>query len=826
MRTCIKILAFLLLMILSGNSAFARIINVGVATDGLTENTEALLSAIDEEIKKLIPETDQVILAKDNVLHGGWQIDRIEQSIDTLMKANEVDAILAIGPVTSQLQALKSKNALVAKDGHSKPAIAAHIINASMQNFNKVDGSSGVENLAFIDLNIDLGRHIERFQEIRNFKTLHLVISPYLMKGIPCLAEYLESQARERDVQLVVVPAVSNLSEVTAGLAGAEAVYLAPTLDMPIEQQRQLIGKINALKLPSMAMIGRAPVESGVLCSIAMEIDTQKLARRIALNFQRLLMGDNPSVFQVDFSHTERLTINMQTAREIGVYPTWEQMTDAVLINEEPDNIERKLSMTEVIETALLRNLQLIAKDQELAAGEQAVNRARSNLKPKLSAFGRQTMLDKDRAESIMTSGEHTTQLGADLLFVLYSEQARANIDIQKLFQSARREEERALMLDVIRDSAIAYLNVLKTRTLHNIQRDNLEVTRANLEIARFREQVGTSGPAEVYRWEIQMAGARQAVVDSSALRKKAEMALNQILNASQEEEFTTADCDIFSQVFFLDYARVAPFIDNQLGYKVFRDFLVADTYAFSPELQQIGRGIEAMERSRRSAKNRYNHPVVALQGNFSRTLRESGVGDTKPAMPAPFNSVFSFPDKNDWHVALNISLPIFEGGDRKAAVKEAEATVKKLEAERSFLMQRLELNTRTSLEDARASFSSIGLSQTRAGFAAKTLDLVQSAYSRGAVNILDLIDAQNAFLVAKEASANAVFSFLSDFVRVCRAVGTFDFILNPQSNSHWYERLTSFYSNTGASMGLDRRLPKKVSDETASSTEKILFED
>ncbi|MDD3148144.1 MAG: TolC family protein, partial [Candidatus Riflebacteria bacterium] len=761
---------------------------------------------------------DEVQFEPELVKHGSWKIVNIQNSLDSLLKNTDVDAILAVGPLASQLASTRGS--------YARPVIAAHVINASMQGLKKEDGTSGVDNLAFIDLGIDLGRHIERFQEIKDFKTLHLVIHPCLIEGIPLLAEHLENQARERGVKLFVVPATSNLSEVASHLVAAEAVYLAPAMDITSEQQRQLIGKINALKLPSMAMIGRAPVESGVLCSIAMEIDTQKLARRIALNFQRLLMGDNPSIFQVDFSHSERLTINMQTAREIGVFPTWEQMTDAVLINEEPDNVERKLSISEVIETALLRNLQLIAKKQELAAGEQAVNRARSNLRPKLSAFGRQTVLDKDRAESIMTSGEYTTQLGADLLFVLYSEQARAGIDIQKLFQNARREEERALMLDVIRDAAIAYLNVLKTRTLQNIQRDNLEVTRANLEIARFREQVGTSGPAEVYRWEIQMAGARQAVIDASAMRKKAEMAMNQILNAGQEEDFTTTDCDIFSQVFFLDHTRVAPYIDNQMGYKVFRDFLVADTYAFSPEIQQIGRGIEAMERSHRSARSRFNHPVVALQGNFSRTLRETGIGDVKPAMPAPFNSVFSYPDKNDWHVALNISLPLFEGGDRKAAVKEAEATIKKLEAERGFLMQRLELNTRASLEDARASFSSIGLAQTRAGYAEKTLSLVQSAYSRGAVNILDLIDAQNAFLVAKEASTNAVFSFLSDFVKVCRAVGTFDFILNPESNDHWYDRLEAFYLNAGASQGFKRRAAKKLAIESAAEKEKVLFED
>ncbi len=817
MKSTLKTLLILLILSLMTQIAMARSLKVGVIADGLTDNTRALLSAVDEEIKKLIPETDQVIFAEGDVKDGAWQIETIKGTVESLMRSPDLDAVLAVGAVSSQVVAGMKKPA--------KPSIAAHIINAAMQGLDKKDGTSGSENLAYIDLGIDLGRHIERFQEIRNFKTLHLVVSPCLMQGVPGLAEHLAGQASARGVKLVVVPAVPNLSEVAASLNGAEAVYLAPNLDLAPEQQRQLIGKINALKLPSMAMIGRAQVENGVLCSIAMDIDTQKLARRIALNFQRLLMGDNPSDYQVDFSHTERLTINMQTAREIGVFPTWEQMTDAVLINEEPDNVERKLSITGVIETALMRNLQLIAKKQDLAAGEQTVKRARSAVEPKLSVFTRQALLDDDRAESMFTPAKHSTLLGADLLFVLYSEQARANIDIQKLFQNARREEERSLMLDIIRDAALAYLNVLKTRTLQNIQRDNLEVTRANLEIARFREQVGNSGPAEVYRWEIQMAGSRQAVIEASSMRRKAELALNQILNASQEEEFSTADGDIFAQVFFLDYKRIAPYIDNQLGYKVFRDFLVADTFAFSPEIQQIGRGIEAMERSKKSARHRNGHPVVALQGNFSRTVRESGIGADKPNMPAPFNSVFSFPDKNDWSVALNVSLPIFEGGDREAAIKEADARVKKLKVDREYLMQRLELNTRASLEDARASFSSIGLSQTRAEFAAKTLDLVQSAYSRGAVNILDLIDAQNASLVAREASANAVFSFLSDFVKVCRAVGTFDSVLNPESNNQWYERLAAFYASGNQPVASERRQPEKKPIGTASEAQ-VLYED
>jgi outer membrane protein TolC len=142
------------------------------------------------------------------------------------------------------------------------------------------------------------------------------------------------------------------------------------------------------------------------------------------------------------------------------------------------------------------------------------------------------------------------------------------------------------------------------------------------------------------------------------------------------------------------------------------------------------------------------------------------------------------------------VSIPLYEGGDRKAAIKEAESNIKKLEADKLHLMRKLELNTRASLEDARASFSSIKLSKTRSEYAAKVLQMVQNAYSQGLISILDLIDAQNAALIANEASANAIFSFLSDFVKVSRAVGTFEFILDQKSNECWYERLEQFYQN------------------------------
>lgn len=811
-------LLVVVVLILCSSQVFAQPLRFGIVMDGSNQSLEDLIAEIDSEVKSLVAEHEQITFSPSQIKNGAWNTAKINQAIDELMTDSSVDAVLALGAVSSHLLATRKEL--------PKPAFAAHVINSKMQELEYSENSSGKKNLNYIDLEIDMGHHIDRFLEVYAFQQLHLVISPYMLEGIPQLESFLKNSANKRNIELVTVKASQNVVETARALDNAQAIYFSTLINLPSTAYRNLVTRINENKIPTMSMIGRKRVEEGIFIGISMDIDTKKLARRLALNIQRLTMGDDPAHFTVSFTHPERLTFNMETARQIGIFPTWAQMTDAVLINQEPTH-ERLLTISEVIQTALVRSLQLAAKRQELEAGTQNIERARSNLRPKLSIFGRQGMMDTDRAQSLMSPAKHTTQIGADLLYVLHSEQAKANIDIRKIMQAARQEEERALVLDIINDAAIAYLNVLKTKTMQTIQSDNLELTRANLEIAKFREQVGRSGPAEVYRWEIQMAGAKQAVIEASAMRKKSELALNQILNASQEEEFTTAECDIFSQAFFLDYLQVAPYIDNQKSFKVFRDFLVADTFAFSPEIQQVGMAIKAQERLQLSSRRKFREPEVALQGNVSRTVRESGAGANPATVPPPFSAMLSQPDKVDWYVGVNMSLNLHDGGDRTAALREVSAEIEKLRYDREFLMQRLELNTRASLEDARSSFSSISLAQSRADYAEKALDLVQSAYSRGAVNILDLIDSQNAALVAREASTNSIFNFLSDFVKVCRAVGTFDFIISHEYNMHWYERLNSFFKHQGDELITERRRrEQRMPDFQISPRKEILYQE
>jgi len=151
-----------------------------------------------------------------------------------------------------------------------------------------------------------------------------------------------------------------------------------------------------------------------------------------------------------------------------------------------------------------------------------------------------------------------------------------------------------------------------------------------------------------------------------------------------------------------------------------------------------------------------------------------------------------------DWSVGINVSLPLFEGGARSARVSGSRLSLRQLLTQRDAARERIEQRIRIALHDISASYPSIQLSKDAATAAKKNLDLVTDAYSRGAVSILDLLDAQNAALVAEEGATNAVFDFLIDLMNLQRSACGFDFFLDEHELDSWLARLSVFIANHG----------------------------
>ena len=96
------------------------------------------------------------------------------------------------------------------------------------------------------------------------------------------------------------------------------------------------------------------------------------------------------------------------------------------------------------------------------------------------------------------------------------------------------------------------------------------------------------------------------------------------------------------------------------------------------------------------------------------------------------------------------------------------------------------------------ASWADIQQARAAAEAARKNLELVLDGYARGAVSIITLLDAQEAALKADEAAAGAVYAFLTDLMKVERAIGQFYFFRTPEERQAFLKRLDDFYRAAG----------------------------
>jgi outer membrane protein TolC len=763
------------------------------------KGTEREFDMIRQEILALVSRDFDARFPDDKQLYGGWHVAGIDSALDQLLSDPEIDLVLAMGVI--------STNDLAHRSELPKPVIGCLGIDIALQGLPFDGESSGLKNLNYVTLPTSVIMDLRRFHELLRFSKIHIVHHALISDLLPTIEKYVQEGVRDLGVEIVPIPAVSSAQEILDALPGdTEAVYVTPLPRMTVTEVDRLIAGLSERRIPGLSLIGRQAVERGLLASLAPETSFDILARRVALNAQRILRGEDAGTLPVILDSSEKLTINMETARQIGWSPNWFVLTEATLLNEEISGIERRLSLAAAVNEAIAANLDLKATDRGVAAGEQDVKEARSALLPQLDLSALGLRIDQDRAEaSFGSQPERTVSGSATLQQLLYSDAALGNVRIQSRLQEARVFDRERVMLDVALEAAESFLGVLRAQTLLDIQKENARLTESNLEIARRRQTIGVSGPAEVYRWESQLANNRREVNAADQRLRAARAALNRVLHRPLEEPFLVEEPDLDDPSLRTGRGRLLPYVDNPRSFGVFRDFAVKEGLAASPELKSLDEAIAAKERELLVARRSFWSPDIALFGDITRQLSESGAGTEGLELKLQSDTPpISFPeaDDTDWSAGVTFSLPLYTGGERAARLRRARQELAQLRLERESAAEAIELRIRLSMYDVATSSPAIEWNRDAAEAARKNLELVTDVYSQGLASIIDLLDAQNSALVADQLAANAEYDFLTDLMRSQRTLNNFDFFLSSEEREAWFDRLEAFFEEAEGRSG------------------------
>ena len=785
-----KVLLFTLLL---ANPLWAQLpeVRIGVIVDGPWERNQEIAELYQNEILSLTHGEYDVQFSQAFYVEGDWTETGIRAGLDRLLNDPTVDIVLAMGVIVGDMASRYSDL--------PKPVIAPFIIDAAVQGLPRQGGASGVTNLNYLTGTVTLRRALEVFKEVIPFRHLVSLNTRDFLENVPGIEGRVDELMDEFESDLTVIPVGSSVDEVLEALpAEADAVLAYPLLRLQSSEIDRLIAGLNERRLPSFAMyFSRDYVEQGMLVGIS-EDSMARRARRVALNAQRILLGEDAGTLAVDFPEREALIINMATARVIDVFPSFALETVGELIHEAREDVTRQLGLRSAMEEAIAANLDLIAREREVAAGEKEIPIAKSIRLPQLDFAATGIIIDEDRASATFQP-ERVFAPSLTLTQLIYSESANANVTIRQYLQEAREHDRESLRLDIAQDAATAYLDVLRAKTREKILKDNLEVSRYNLQLARVRESIGVAGPAEVYRWETRIAGSRSDVIEALAVRNQLEIALNRLLNRPVEEPFLTEEIGLGDPTLQYVQEDFRPYLSNRWYFSLFRDFMVELGLGQSPELLAFEAAIAAQERSLDASRRAFYAPEIVFQGSLERPIR-GGANSSGSTFPPDFFPGFEIEPPNDinWTLFFDVSLPLFTSGERPAIRDQDVENLSRLRFERASAAQRIEQRIRSALHAAGASYAGIRLAQQAAEAAGNTLELVTDSYSRGAVSILGLLDAQNASLVADEAAENALYDFLVRWMDVERSVGRIYLLVGPEEREALFRRAEDFYKERG----------------------------
>jgi outer membrane protein len=697
---------------------------------------------------------------------GDWSKESTLSTIDAAYADPDVDLVLLVGFVANQVAATRAE--------FPKPTFLPVILDTGLLKTGAKDGRSGVPNLNYLTAYANFDDDLDTLSRFKPYRNLVLFVDESLSNAIPQLRSAALDTSAEKGITLIEVTHDGVDHRLMNRVpAETEAIFVAALPRMPTAEFADLIAAINAAGLPSFSFVGFIDVERGLLATDREPRDAGRQARLNALNMQAVMLGERTQDQPVASAKKDQLTINMATARQIGLSPSFDLLNDAVLLNRVPDVTGEEYGLVEIARMAIEQNQDLLAETYGVQASFEEIARARANLLPQIGASTAYTVRNDSPLVTAGLSSERTADAAISVDQLLYSDAASANLKIQKEIQKSRLASFDEFKLDVVLAASTSYYTVLNARSQLAVQENNLRISQANLELAKNRVSVGSSTAADVYRWQAEVARAQILVLNERAAESQAHVTLNRILHKPQGVRLALKEAS-FNEPFVMTKEEFDRLIASPADYATFSRFYIDRALRQAPELEQLSAQIVAKQRDLTSQRRSYWLPDFSVGGRYTSNLGQSGLG----AGPSSGENL------DDWSVGLQATLPLFSGGLKKANVSRASYELRQLESLRSSAEERVEEAIRSQLHLAQAAYAQINLTAIAAEASLKNYDLVSDAYARGAVNVIELLDAQETSLTASAASAESLYGFLSIIMVMQRAVGGYDYLLPPDERN------------------------------------------
>lgn len=295
--------------------------------------------------------------------------------------------------------------------------------------------------------------------------------------------------------------------------------------------------------------------------------------------------------------------------------------------------------------------------------------------------------------------------------------QAKANYQYNQVGVQRTYNEMRSTVTN-------GYFNMLQMDNLQKLNAESVTRLADHLKNVQAQYDVGVVAKVDVLRSQVELANAKQTLIQAENNYQIAEANLNKIVGLPMDTNLK---------------------LDNILVYNEY-DKTMEDCLSFAaahrPELLQAKFNVDASKGALKVARSGHMPQVSA-------SASQAWSSDNWPG-----------DDKGNWGVGVNVSLNVFDTGVTLSKIHGAEADLKKAEETYRDTVDSVNLDVRTNYLGMREAEKRINTTKLAVDQADEDYRIAQLRYMSGVGTNTDVLDAQVALTQAKTNYTQALYDY------------------------------------------------------------------
>lgn len=401
------------------------------------------------------------------------------------------------------------------------------------------------------------------------------------------------------------------------------------------------------------------------------------------------------------------------------------------------------VSLTKALEIAMSESPTIKVANKEIERIDYSKKEKFAALYPAISAAGSyQRALKKQRMFfSIpgMPSNPDGFEVGQDNTFTgglsasmpLISPTLWASLEMTETDAKLALETARSSKLSLVNQVTKAYYTILLTQDQHSVLKRSYENTAENARIILNKFKQGTVSEFEWIRADVQAKNAKSNVVSAETAVNMSKLQLKMLMGIDMFTALTIeGSLDDFQK-------------------KMYGDVLSIDTTTLklNSDLNQFDLKTKQLDHALKIQKTAW-WPTLAASFNYQYMSMTNDGSDLN-----------FFPMSN---AAVQLSIPIFQGGARIYKQKQIKIQLDEMKDQRDNLRRSLEMQAITYLDNIKKAIEKIESNKEGLRQAEKAVSISKKMYEVGSSTYLDLSNSELAYISAGLSYNQSIFDYLS----------------------------------------------------------------